>query len=256
MKMIQLKRLLLGLSLLWVTTASANAELRVAVAANFLGTMQELARHYRAHSGQSLMLSSGSSGAFYTQIHHGAPFDVFFSADSRRPERLVADGMALEASRFTYAVGVPVLWSSNPDRVDSNGTVLSQGDFRHLSIAEPRNAPYGAAAQQVLQEVGVWETLTQERRLIRAQSIGQAYSQVASGAAPLGFVALSQVKAEDGSIPGSYWIPPAKLYDPIAQQAVILTDTQDLQAAQDFLSWMRAPQATAIIEAAGYSVPH
>lgn len=237
-----------------ITTATA-AELRAAVAANFLGTAQTLTAAYEEKTGHTIHISAGSSGALYAQISNGAPFDLFFSADARRPETLVTDGVALEETRFTYAVGVPVLWSSRTDYMDDPEALLRNGDFRFLTIADPRNAPYGVAAQQILAGVGVWDALNETGRLARAQSIGQAYSQVASGAAELGFVALSQVKADDGSIPGSHWIPSAALFEPIEQQAVILKQAADMDVAREFMAWMRSPEAVRVIEAAGYSVP-
>lgn len=242
----------LALTLLAASTASfAAAELRVAVAANFLGTLQVLAEDYRAQSGVRLLISAGSSGALYAQIVNGAPFDVFLSADSARPAALVEAGLAAPGSRFTYAIGVPVLWSARPGLVDDAGAVLRGAGFRHLALADPRNAPYGAAAQQVLEHLGLWQRLGDERRLVRAQSIGQAYSQVASGAAPLGFVALAQVLAEDGSIAGSHWIPPSDWHAPIVQQAVALRSGDQARSAA-FLAWLRSPPAAAAIAAAGY----
>ncbi len=250
---------LLPLLLFALPCTALAAELRIAVAANFHGTLQNLAEVYEAHSGHTLRLSSGASGALYAQIVNGAPFDLFLSADRERPARLERDGHTVTGSRATYAIGIPVLWSARQDRVDPAGEVLQTGDFRHLAIAEPRNAPYGAAAQQVLEALGVWTQLQRERRLIRAQSIGQAYSQVASGAAPLGFVALAQLKSEGGAPAGSYWIPPATLHDPIEQQAVILRraerDPQTLAAAHAFIDWLHGDTARRLIEAAGYRLP-
>ncbi len=241
--------------LLTLLTLPAQAqELRAAVAANFLGTLQTLAERYEAVSGTRLVLSAGSSGALYAQIVNGAPFDLFLSADQERPEALERDGLSLTDSRFTYAEGIPVLWSPRPNVVDEDGAVLHGKTFRHLALADPRNAPYGAAAQQVLESIGAWHALNDQRRLVRAQSIGQAYNQVASGAAELGFVALTQVQQPDGSIPGSYWIPPGELYQPITQQAVILTRGNQ-QAAAAFMDWMRSEEALTLIRAAGYRIP-
>lgn len=228
-------------------------ELRVAVATNFLGTLQTLVSRYEQETGTEVRLSAGASGALYAQIANGAPFDVFFSADEARPRRLVDESLAVADSRFTYAVGVPVLWSAEPGVVDETGKVLHDDGFRHLALADPRHAPYGAAAQQIMQEIDVWDRLNRERRLVRAQSIGQAYSQVASGAAELGFVALAQVQGADGEIPGSHWIPPAGMYEPIVQQAVVLVRA-DQAAAAHFLAWIRSDEASAVIRAAGYGL--
>lgn len=242
--------LFLLLSLFCATLAAA--EIKVAVAANFHGTLERLAAAYRDASGNGLVISSGASGALTTQILHGAPFDVLLSADTARPARLEADGLTLPGTRFVYAVGVPVLWSPDAQRVDPDGRVLHDGDFRFLAVAEPRNAPYGAAARQVLERLGAWETLAAARRLVKGNSIGQAHSLVASGAAELGFVALAQVQTPDG-IPGSHWMPPPDLFDPIAQSAVALRRADDPAAARHFLAWLRNDEtARRIIRQAGY----
>ncbi|MBC9073087.1 molybdate ABC transporter substrate-binding protein [Thauera sp. CAU 1555] len=233
---------------------SAAAEIKVAVAANFNGTLQKLAAMYKAASGHTLVLSAGSSGALTTQIVNGAPFDVFLSADSARPEKLEADGLAVPGSRFVYALGVPVLWSASAGVVDDEGKVLREGSFRHLAIAEPRNAPYGAAAQQIMSTLGVWDALEAAGRVVKGNSIGQTHGQVASGAAELGFVALAQIKGADG-IPGSHWIPPTDMYTPIAQAAVALKRADHPAAAADFLAWLRSDAAARkVIEDAGYGL--
>lgn len=243
------------LSTVFLLPTSAMAEdLRVAVAANFLGSMELLAAEFEEESGANVVISSGSSGAFYAQIVNGAPFDVFFSADSRRPQTLIEEDLAVAESLFTYAIGVPVLWSTDDALIDDQGEVLFSDDYRYLSLAAPQNAPYGLAAQQVLSELKLWDKLREAQRIVQGQSIGQAHSQVASGAAELGFVALSQVTADDGSISGSYWVPPTEHYDAIVQQAVILNTVQDRELADAFMEWAQGPRAIEIIEAAGYSV--
>lgn len=243
------------LCLLVLSPLATASDLRIATAANFLGTLQELTARYEEQTGHRFSISSGSSGALYAQITNGAPFDLFFSADVLRAQTLVSDGLAHEDSRFTYALGVPVLWSSRQDWLQDPEAVLTEGEYRFLSIPNPRNAPYGVAAQQILETLGVWDRLNAEGRLIRAQNLTQVYAQTGSGAAELGFLALSQVKDASGNIPGSYWIPPAELFDPIEQQAVILKRAGDLEVARDFMAWMRGEDAARIIEAAGYAVP-
>ena len=238
--------------LLGFSSVLGAAELRVAVTANFFGTLQALSALYGAETGTQITLSSGASGALYTQIVNGAPFDVFFSADALRPERLAEEGLGIPESRFTYAQGVLVLWSRREGVVDSAGEVLLSGSFRFLAMGDPRTAPYGLAAQQVMTHMGVWDELNAQRRLVRGQGVGQTYQQIASGAAELGFVALAQVRDAEGRIPGSHWVPPQTGYDPIEQQAIILTRTREREAAERFMEWIRGPTARAIIEAAGY----
>jgi molybdate transport system substrate-binding protein len=239
--------------MLLLATPVLASELHVAVAANFLGTLQKLAAPYQAASGNTLVISAGSSGQLLTQIRQGAPFDLFLSADADRPRQLESLGLAVPGSRFTYAVGALVLWSPKPGIIDRNAQVLSSGRFQRLAIADPKNAPYGAAAQEVLTALGIWDRINQRQQLVVGESITQAWQFVASGNATLGFVALSQVIGADGHIPGSAWSPPQSLYSPIDQDAVILRRSAQLIAAQGFEHWLRSsPQASRIIMAAGY----
>ena len=247
------KRLLAALFL--VAALSARAEdLNIAVAANFFGTLQQLAPKFEQASGNRLLLSSGSSGQFYTQIREGAPFDVLLSADSDRPKQLEAEGLAVAGSRFTYAIGTLVLWSPKADVVDRDGKMLRSGVYRMIGIAEPRSAPYGAAAQQVLTALGLWEKLNQDKKLAIGQNVNQAWQFAATGNVDMAFVALSQV-SDGNAISGSYWLPPQTLYTPLNQDAVILTRTSKRPAAAAFLNWLRQdPKAIATIKAAGYHV--
>ncbi|GLR64576.1 molybdate ABC transporter substrate-binding protein [Marinospirillum insulare] len=251
-----IKKLLLALILLLAASAVSAAELRIAVAANFNGTMQQLAPLFEKQTGHKLLLSSGSSGAFYAQIQNGAPFDVFFSADSKRPELLAEQGLALAETVFIYAQGIPVLWSTNSKLVDDQGAVLKTNKYRNLGIAHPENAPYGLAAQEVLTEMGIWDKLNADKKIIRAQNIGQAYSQAASGAVELGFVALSQIMHPEVKGKGSYWIPSAASYSPILQKAAVLETATDKALAKDFLAFVRSPEAAEIIKSVGYGLPN
>ncbi|MDP4650418.1 MAG: molybdate ABC transporter substrate-binding protein, partial [Haliea sp.] len=237
---------------LFARSLSAVADIRVAVAANFSATLHALAVPYKAATGYQLIVSPGATGALYSQIVNGAPFDVFLAADKLRPQKLEEQGLAVVGSVFVYALGVPVLWSPVAGRVDDQGAVLTQGQFRHLAIAEPRTAPYGAAAQEILQALGLWDTLERQGQLVRGSSVAQTHSQIASGAAELGFVALSQVQTGQG-ISGSYWLPDPALYAPLAQAAVLLRRASANSQARHFLHWLQHdPQAQRIIEAAGY----
>jgi molybdate transport system substrate-binding protein len=229
-------------------------ELNVAVAANFYGALQELAPRFEQATGNKLVLSSGSSGQFYTQIKQGAPFDVLLSADSERPKQLEAEGLAVTGSRITYAIGTLVLWSPQSQMVDSEGKVLFNRQYRMIGIADPVTAPYGAAAEQVLKGLGIWEKLNRDKQIAFGENITQAWQFASTGNADMAFVALSQVT--DGKIiSGSYWIPPQSLYTSIDQDAVVIARTTKRQTAQAFLSWLRRdPQAIAIIKAAGYRV--
>jgi len=242
---------LLAALLSLVTGASAVAdEIRVAVASNFTTAIRDLAGRFEQHSGHKVTLVFSSTGKHYAQIIHGAPFDAFFAADARRPELLDTEGVALAGSRFTYAVGKLVLWSPDEDRVDSTGKVLEQGDFRHLALANPRLAPYGRAAREVLEKRGLWEAL--QDRMVRGENIGQAFQFVGSGNAELGFVAWSQVKRPGQVASGSWWDIPQVLYSPIEQQAVLLKDNP---VARNFIAYVRSEEALEIIRTYGYGTP-
>jgi molybdate transport system substrate-binding protein len=238
----------------WMLSFSAAADtVQVAVASNFAQPLARIASAFQRDTGHQLLLSSGSSGKFYVQIISGAPFEVFLSADDEIPERLEKEGHAVAGSRATYAIGKLVLWSPRPGYVDSKGEVLRGGSFARLSMANPKTAPYGAAAREVMERQGVSQTL--QARLVQGESIAQAYQFVASGNAELGFVALSQVRNENGESPGSMWLVPQALYTPIRQDAVLLARGKGKAAAEQFLAYLRSAKATAIIQAFGYELP-
>jgi len=225
------------------------AQTRVAVAANFTEPAKALAATFEAQSGHKVILSFGSSGQFYTQIARGAPFEVFLSADAERPIKAEAEGLAVAGTRFTYATGRLVLWSQRPGLVDSQGAVLSKGRFEKLAIAEPGSAPYGQAAVETMSRLKLYDAL--KPRIVQGASITQAFQYVQTGAAELGFVALSQVVNEKG---GSRWIVPAAWHTPIDQQAVLLKTGAGNPAAIAFLAYLRSAEAGAIIRRYGYEV--
>ncbi len=233
---------------------SAQAdEVRVAVAANFATPLKTLAAEFEKDTGHTLALSAGATGKLYAQIKSGAPFDVFLSADDETPARLEKEGDAVAGSRFTYAVGRLMLWSAQPNTVDAQGAVLKTGNFKHLALAAPHLAPYGAAAVQTLTQLGLLTAL--QPRFVQGESIGQTYSFVASGNAELGFVALSQV-FENGRInQGSGWIVPASLHEPLRQDAVLLTRSRDKAAARALLAFLQGSKARGLIRAFGYETP-
>jgi len=222
----------------------------VAVASNFTAAARTLADEFQRHSGHKVVLVSGSTGKQYAQIVHGAPFDVFLAADSRRPQRLEREKRTAPGSRFTYAFGRLVLWSPDPALVDEQGLVLVSGQFDHLAIANPRLAPYGRAARQVLQALHLWDG--QQSRLVQGENIGQAHQFVRSGNAELGLLAYSQVLQDDGRPQGSLWFVPDNLYEPIEQQAVLLRDGP---VARAFLNYLKGREARSLIRQFGYGVP-
>lgn len=223
------------------------ADTQVAVAANFTEPAREIASAFKTATGHTATLSFGSSGQFYAQIAHGAPFEVFLSADADRPRRAEQDGLAVAGTRFTYAVGRLVLFSKTPGLVDPGGAVLGSGRFAKLAIADPAAAPYGAAAVQALQKLKIYDQV--KPKIVTGASIAQAYQFVATGAAELGFVAASQVIDDPG---GSRWLVPAADHAPIEQQAILLRIGQANPAAKAFLAFLKSPQAVAIIRKYGY----
>ena len=241
------KNLFLFLLLLLHLGNLSATELHIAVAANFASSMRDIAKVYEKKSGHKVKLSSGSSGKLYAQIKHGAPFDLFFAADSLRPELLEQEKLAIAGSRFTYAIGQLILWSPQEDFVDAQGEVLKGSGFRHIAIANPKLAPYGAAAKAVLQYKGVWTQL--RGRMVRGENIAQTFQFVQSGNAELGFVALSQLGRSAERISGSYWMIPSHLYPPIEQQAIIVRDSL---VAREFINFVKSKEITTLIESHGY----
>ena len=238
---------ILALILLFCAGLVSADEVRIAVASNFSDAIRSIAGQFQAETGHKVILSNGSTGKHYAQIKNGAPFDAFFAADSYRPELLEKEGIAIPGSRFTYAVGKLALWSPRPGVVEAGGEVLDEGTFRHLAVANPKLAPYGKAAREVLQKRGLWRNLS--RRMVRGENIGQAFQFVKSGNAELGFVALSQIRNPNQPISGSYWVVPQSLHSPIRQQAVLL---KDKTAARAFLDFVTREPALAIIRDFGY----
>lgn len=230
-----------------------GADVSVAVAANFTAPMQELARLFARKTGHNARLSFGSSGKFYAQISNGAPFEVFLSADQTKPEALEKAGLVVAHSRFTYAEGALVLWSADPGVNENGETVLVNGDFNKLAIANPRLAPYGEAALQVLRHLGVEDRL--EKKLVLGENISQTYQFVGSGNAEVGLIALSQVYLGGQITHGSGWIVPDSLYDAIRQDAVLLTRGEDNPAATALLEYMQSATARDIIQRYGYHLP-
>lgn len=241
---------LLGAALLG--GAVQAAEVQIAVAANFSAPIKEIAAEFEKDTGHKVVAAYGPTGGFYTQIKNGAPFEVFLAADDTTPAKLESEGDTVAGSRFTYAVGKLVLWSATAGYVDDKGEVLKKGDYKHLSIANPKTAPYGLAATQVLGKLGLADTV--KPRLVEGTNITQAHQFVASGNAELGFVALSQVYKDGRITGGSAWIVPAGLYDTIRQDAVILAKGRYNPAAKALVDYLRGAKATAVIKAYGYDL--
>lgn len=235
------------------TLGSAHAdEVQVAVAANFTAPIQAIAADFKKDTGHTLVAAYGATGQFYAQIKNGAPFEVFLSADDSTPQKLESEGDTVKGSRFTYAVGTLALWSAKEGYVDAKGDVLQKNQYQHLSIANPKAAPYGLAATQVLAKLGLTEQV--KSKLVEGQNITQAYQFVSTGNAELGFVALSQIYKDGKVSSGSAWIVPGQMHDPIKQDAVILNKGKDNPAAKALVDYLKGPKAAAIIKSYGYQL--
>ena len=246
-----LKKLCLTATLLASGTLLAE-EVQVAVAANFTVPMQRIAADFEKETGHKAQLVFGSTGKFYAQIKNGAPFEVLLAADDETPAKLEKEGMTVSGSRFTYAIGKLVLWSTKPGLVDDKGGILKKGDFRHLSIANPKLAPYGAAGMETLAALKLTESV--QDKIVTAENITQAQQYISTGNAELGFVALSQV-IKDGKIAGgSAWIVPPTLYQPIRQDAVILEKGRGKSAVTALMNYLRGDKAREVIKSYGYEI--
>lgn len=231
-----------------VATQAQAAVTHVAVAANFTEPAKEIAALFKQKTGHEAVLIFGASGAFYTQITHGAPFEVFLSADDERPKAAINSGFAVPNSRFTYAIGKLVLWSRVVD-VTNGEAVLKAGNFSRLSIANPVAAPYGTAAIETMKKLGVYQALSP--KIVQGNSIAQAFQFVDTRNAELGFIALSQLYGVTG---GTRWNVPQNLYSQIRQDAVLLKNGENNEAAKAFLAFLKTPEARAIIERFGYTL--
>lgn len=225
-------------------------EVSIAVAANFTDAARDIIPLFEEQSGHRIKVTFGSTGKLYAQIEHGAPFEVFLAADRTRPQRAEDEGLAVSGSRFTYALGKLALWSVKPGLLDHGEKYLKQAEFSRAAIANPKTAPYGLAAQEVMQRLGIWQQV--EKRLVRGDSIAQTFQFTATGNAEVGFVALSQVKAWQGE--GSQWEIPGDYYKPIEQQAVLLARAKENPAALAFLEFLKSETARKVIAGYGYGV--
>jgi molybdate transport system substrate-binding protein len=236
-------------SLPLLTSNAGAEEVRIAVAANFTDATKIIAPLFEKATGHTTKVSYGSTGKLFAQIEHGAPFEVFLAADTKRPEKAEKENLAVAGTRFVYAEGKLALWSVDPKRFQSGEAFLKSADFDHVALANPKTAPYGLAAEQVMSHMGLFETLMPKR--VQGDSIAQTFQFAATGNADAGFVALSQVKAWKGD-PGSLWVIPADYYAPIQQAAVLLKKGEHNPAAQAYLDFLKSDEAREVIERFGY----
>ncbi len=241
------------LATLLVASPARAADVQVAVAANFAGPVKRIAADFERDTGHHLVVATGATGAFFAQIEGGAPFEVLLAADRATPEHLEKDGFALAGSRFTYAAGTLVLWSPRAHALAAGPAALRGAEVQHVAIANPKLAPYGAAAIETLASLGLLDVV--RARLVEGESIAQAYQFVASGNAEVGFVALSQVTDPGAPPRGSTWVVPASMHAPIAQDAVVLRKAAGNTAALAFAAYLKSAKAAAVMRSYGYEVP-
>ncbi|MFO7543313.1 MAG: molybdate ABC transporter substrate-binding protein [Thiobacillus sp.] len=241
----------MALSLAQTIPGALAADVQVAVASNFTAPMQVIVANFERETGHKAKLAFAATGKFYAQVRHGAPFDVLLAADDEIPARMEKEGLTVAGSRFTYATGQLALWSTTPGFVDNKGDVLNKGAFRHLAIANPKLAPYGAAAVETLNRLGLLPTL--QPKFVQGENIAQTFQFVASGNAELGFVAVSQAYEAGTLKHGSAWRVPASLHAPIRQDAVMLARGKDNPAAVALMKYLKEDKARAIIQAYGYT---
>lgn len=233
-------------------SAAWAAEAQVAVAANFTEPIKAIAAVLEKTTGHTIKVSLGATGAFYTQIKNGAPFDVFLAADDERPAMLEKEGLTAPNTRFTYAVGKLVLWSVDPAKVDDKGEILKSPQVRKVAFANPKTAPYGAAAVEVMDKLGLADAL--KPKLVQGESIGQTFNFVKTGNADIGFVAMSQV-LEGGKLKeGSMWVILQENYGTIRQDAVVLKRGENNEAAIALMKLLQSPNIKDLIRSYGYDL--
>jgi len=247
-----MKRLASLIAVLTVAGTAHAGEVQVAVAANFAGPMEKLAAEFQRDTGHKAIVATGATGKFYAQIRNGAPFEVLLAADDDTPARLETENHVVAGSRFTYAVGRLVLWTARDGDVAAGGNVLKTGNYKHLAIANPKTAPYGAAAVAALRKLGLYESV--QPRIVQGENIAQAWQFASTGNAELGFVAQAQVWRDGKFTSGSGWIVPATMHAPIRQDAALLAKGAGTPAAQALLQYLRTDKAKALIRTFGYEV--
>lgn len=247
------KPILLAAAIAFSTGSAWADEVQVAVASNFAKPLEEIGIKFKAATGHEIKVVTGATGKLYAQIENGAPFQVLISADSKTPKKLVEAKLAEADSQLTYAFGKLVLWSSTDGYVDDKGEVLKKGEFKHLAVANPKTAPYGEASMVVLEKLGLTAAITP--KLVTGENITQTYDFVSTSNAELGFVALSQVQKDGKLKSGSAWIVPAAMYQPMAQDAVLLSLAKDNTVAKALLNFLTGDEAQAIINSYGYGLP-
>ena len=252
-----MKRLILSVGLFAMigTQAVAAEEMTIAAAADLNFAFKELIAEYEKIGGNHVKATFGSSGSFYAQIQHGAPFDLYFSADSTYPKKLEEAGLVVRGSFYRYAVGRIVLWTRHESGLDVTQGIeaLRQPAARKIAIANPKHAPYGRAAVAAMEHFTIYEDV--KDRLVLGENISQAAQFVESGAADVGIIALSLALAPAMHAKGTHWEFPARSHPPLEQAAVILKSSTRQELAKQFLEFMKSVRGQAIMKRYGFDVP-
>lgn len=252
LKTIKLPKILVGLMLAAAAAVASAENVSVAVAANFKEPLEDISAQFQRATGHTVSISAEASGKIVAQIQNGASYDIFLSADQAKPIKLEQNGGIVPGSRFTYAIGKLVLWSATPGYVDKNGNVLKTGSYNHIAIADPKLAPYGLAATQTLQKMGLTSAVND--KLVVGKNIGTTFGYIQTGNAELGFVAMSQIyKGGKLTHGGSYWQVPQSYYKPIRQDAVLLPGGKDNPAAVALMKYLKSPAARKVMKSYGYA---
>ena len=233
-----------------VSCSALADEIHVAVAANFTAPSKDLAPIFEKQTGHKVILSFGSTGMFYGQIKNGATYDILLAADAKTPKKAVAEGYGIGSSVFTYAVGKLVFWSADAGKIKNGQQLLAKADFNKCAVANPKLAPYGLAAYETLKHAKAFDKVSP--KFVEGDNIGKTYQYVKTGNADVGFVALSQVYKDGKLTSGSGWIVPQDYYGKIAQDAVLLKNGKSLAAANQFLQFLKGPEAARVKIAYGY----
>ena len=250
-----LKQLLVLLAILSMGSYARAQSVKVAAAADLKFAMTELASQFEKQSGAKLDVTYGSSGNFLTQIQNGAPFDLFFSADSEYPKKLEAAGLAEPGTLREYAVGHIVIWTPRDSGIDAakaGWQSLLDQRVKKIAIANPDHAPYGRAAMAALKTAGIYEQV--KGQLVYGENISQAAEFVQSGNAQTGIIALS-LAVSPAMKNGNKWEIPADSYPPIKQAVVMLKVSKNKDAARRFLDFVSGPQGHEIWQRFGFTVP-
>lgn len=248
-----MKQLIFGIALTICSSAALAEDLVVAVASNFLTTLQQLAPDFENQSGHKVKVVSGSTGKLYAQIKAGAPFDVFLAARGKEVQLLEQDGLVQSGSRITYARGRLVLWSTtNPNVAVDGAAAMKSGELSVLAMANPAVAPFGVAAVEALHSHGI--DAPYRFRVVRAEDVAQAFLYANSKNVDAAFVAESQIVAAQSQISGYMWRVPASDYQPIEQQAGVVARSKNKMLAYAFLQYLQSAKTKQRLQSLGYDV--